>query len=231
MKSKHSTIVKCSKSRAASGGFQPVVLRPQRFSSTLTSTGALLDYAVFDADYLARLKHGDPETELHFTSYFSNALWLKLRNRVRTRHLIDEIRQETFARVLKHLKSGKPIHYPERFGGFVLGVCNNIMLEVITSEFGRTQGGELPIDPPDQRARADSELVTEERKQAVMNVISEMPEKDGILLKWLYLEEAERSEICQRFNVDADYLRVLLHRAKQRFREIVRKKGLDSLLK
>jgi RNA polymerase sigma-70 factor, ECF subfamily len=190
-----------------------------------------LDYAVFDADYVARLKHGDPETEQHFTSYFSNVLWLKLRNRVRARHLIDEIRQETFARVLNYLQSGKQIQYPERFGGFVHGVCNNVLLEFMSSEFGRNQSGELTIDPPDQRARADSEMVTQERKRAVLDVISELPEKDGSLLRLLYLDEADRTEICRRFEVDGDYLRVLVHRAKGRFREIVRKKGLDSLLK
>ena len=74
-------------------------------------------------------------------------------------------------------------------------------------------------------------MVTEERKRAVRDVLSEMPEKDGSLLRMVYLEEADRSEICRSFKVDGDYLRVLVHRAKGRFREIVRKKGLDSLLK
>jgi len=203
---------------------------PQGFSSTLTLTGALLDYAAFDADYLARLKHGDPETERHFTSYFSNAIWLKLRNRVRARHLIDEIRQETFARVLKYLQSGKPIQYPERFGGFVQGVCNNVMLEVLRSESTYRQTDEARMDPPDHRVKFDADVVTEERKQAVRDVLFDMPEKDRTLLKMVFLEEGERSEICKSLKVDADYLRVLLHRAKARFRETVRKKGFDAVL-
>lgn len=189
-----------------------------------------MDYAAFDADYLARLKQGDPETERHFTSYFSNAIWLKLRNRVRTRHLIDEIRQETFARVLKYLQSGKPIQYPERFGGFVQGVCNNVMLEVMRSEFSHTQATENPVDPPDERVRIDADIVTEERKRMVREVLSEMPEKDRTVLSMVFLEEGERSEICSRLKVDGDYLRVLLHRAKERFREIVRRKGVDAIL-
>ena len=35
----------------------------------------------------------------------------------------------------------------------------------------------------------------------------------------VFLEEAEKTEICGRFRVDRDYLRVLVHRAKNRFRE------------
>jgi len=189
-----------------------------------------LDYAAFDADYLARLKQGDPETERHFVSYFSNAMWLKLRNRIRAPHLIDEIRQETFARVLKYLKSDKAIQYPERFGGFVQAVCTNVMLEKIRDEYAHRQETETPLDPPDYRVRFDMDLVTEERKRAVREVLAEMPEKDRTLLRMVFLEEDERSEICKQFKVDGDYLRVLLHRAKERFREIVRRKGIDGLL-
>jgi RNA polymerase sigma-70 factor (ECF subfamily) len=190
-----------------------------------------LDQTAFDADYLARLKQGDPETERHFTSYFVNAIWLKLRGRVRSRHLIDEIRQETFARVLSYLRSGKTIQYPERFAGFVQGVCNNVMLEVLRSESAHGQGSDTEADPPDRRVRFDVDLVTEQRKQAVREVLSEMPEKDRTLLRLVFLEEGERSEICQRFQVDGDYLRVLLHRAKGRFRETVRRMGLDAMLR
>lgn len=230
MKSKYSTLDNGAKSYVLAGELHPVVLRPKAFSSTLAFTGAPLDYPAFDADYLARLKDGDHETERHFTSYFSNAIWLKLRNRVRVRHLIDEIRQETFARVLTYLRSGKPIQHPERFGGFVLAVCNNIMLEVLRAEFSHRQTNEDVVDAPDLRVRFASDMVTEERKQAVREVLSDMPEKDRALLSMVFLEEDERTEICKRFAVDGNYLRVLLHRAKERFRETVRRRGLDTIL-
>ena len=230
MKLKQSKGSRCSKIRAVSSEPYSIVLRPQRFSSTLALTGARLDFAAFDADYLARLKHRDPETEQHFFSYFSNAIGLKLRNRVRARHLIDEIRQETFTRVLKYLQSGKTIQYPERFGGFVQAVCNNVMLEVLRSEFTHRYTGDAPIDPPDHRVKFASDMVTEERKSAVREILSEMPEKDRTVLRMVFLEEGERSEICKRLRVDGDYLRVLLHRAKERFREAVRRRGLDAML-
>jgi RNA polymerase sigma-70 factor, ECF subfamily len=231
MKSTYSRVPTYSNSSAISTETYQVVLMPQYLFSTLTVTGAPLDQAAFDADYLARLKHGDPETERHFTSYFTNAIWLKLRNRVRARHLIDEIRQETFTRVISYLQSGKPIRYPERFGGFVQGVCNNVMLEVLRSEFTHRPVEQSAIDPPDRRVRFDADIVTEERKQAVREILSDMPEKDRTLLKMLFLEERERSEICERFQVDGDYLRVLVHRAKERFREAVRRGGFDSILR
>jgi RNA polymerase sigma-70 factor (ECF subfamily) len=38
-------------------------------------------------------------------------------------------------------------------------------------------------------------------------------------LRWLFFEERDKDEICRELNVDRGYLRVLLHRAKVRFRE------------
>src|SRR5947209_3651924 len=55
----------------------------------------------FDSDYLARLRDGDAETERHFVSHFSNVIRISLRYRLRSWELIDDIRQETFLRVLK----------------------------------------------------------------------------------------------------------------------------------
>ena len=231
MKTQHKNVIACRKSRPVAVQVRRVALRPQHLSSTLVATGAALDHAAFDADYLARLTHGDPETERHFFSYFYNAIWLKLRNRVRARHLIDEIRQETFTRVLSYLKSGKTIQYPERFGGFVQAVCTNVMLEMLRSESSHPQAGENPVDPPDHRVKFASELVTEERKRAVREVLDGMPDKDQTLLRMVFLEESDRSEICKRFDVDGNYLRVLLHRAKEKFRETVRRRGLDEVLK
>jgi len=190
-----------------------------------------LDHAEFDAGYVARLRSGDIETEHHFEAYFSNVIWLKLRNRVRARHLIDEIRQETFTRVINFLKSGKTIHYPERFGAFVLSVCHNVMLEVLRSESQQLRPPGHLGEPLDERVRFDVDVVTEERKQMVREVLSEMSVKDSDLLRMVFLEEGDRSAISKHFSVDNDYLRVLLHRAKERFRELVKEKGVAAGLR
>jgi RNA polymerase sigma-70 factor (ECF subfamily) len=187
-----------------------------------------LDHAEFDAGYLARLKTGDMPTEQHFEAYFSNVIWLKLRNRVRARHLIDEIRQETFTRVINYLKSGKIIQYPERFGAFVLAVCNNVMLEVLRKESEQLRPPGRLGEPTDERVRFDADIVTEERKRMVRDILAEMSAKDRDLLRMVFLEDGDRSAISKHFSVDSDYLRVLLHRAKERFREVVRKKGVAA---
>ena len=38
-------------------------------------------------------------------------------------------------------------------------------------------------------------------------------------MRWLFFEERDKDEICRELNVDRNYLRVLLHRAKSKFRD------------
>jgi RNA polymerase sigma-70 factor (ECF subfamily) len=82
--------------------------------------------------------------------------------------------------------------------------------------------GEVPEhmeDPPDPRADSESRLVTEERRRRVRKILEEMPERDRCILRSLFLEERDKDGVCRQMNVDRDYLRVLLHRAKLKFRE------------
>jgi len=50
--------------------------------------------------------------------------------------------------------------------------------------------------------------------------------RDRSLLQAVFLEERDRDEVCREFGVDRDYLRVMLHRAKQEFKsEYVKRIG------
>ena len=64
-----------------------------------------VDFEAFDESYLQRLTSGDNTTEQHFVSYFGRLIRMKLRSRVRSQELIDDICQETFLRVLSKLRN------------------------------------------------------------------------------------------------------------------------------
>jgi RNA polymerase sigma-70 factor (ECF subfamily) len=174
----------------------------------------------FDAAYLDRLRDGDSDTERHFAAYFGELLLIKLRARGRPWHLAEDIRQETFTRVLRAVRSPEGIRKPEGLGAFVNSVCNNILLE-----YGRSERRHRTPDEPepvvkDSAPDAQAQLITRERSDIVRRVVDELPPRDRDLLRALFLEEQEKSTICARFGVEPDYLRVLLHRAKGRFRTL-----------
>jgi RNA polymerase sigma-70 factor (ECF subfamily) len=179
-----------------------------------------LDVTSFDQEYLKRLKDGDSETQRHFTRYFGELLSVKLRNRVRSPHLIEEVRQETFLRVLLIVRRDG-IEHPERLGAFVNSVCNNVVMEVFRSETRSTQMPESVPDVADEGPSPESLMFSRQRKSQVLKTLESLPQKDRDLLRQVFLEERDKDEVCRTYNVDREYLRVLLHRAKARFRNAI----------
>jgi RNA polymerase sigma-70 factor (ECF subfamily) len=171
----------------------------------------------FDAEYLRRLMAADPETERHFTAYFGQLLSIKLRSRLRSAALIEDAKQETFVRVLTTLRK-KGLSTPESLGAFVNSVCNNVVFELYRSG-ARTTPLEDDYDEPEDRPAADAALMADEDRDRVRRALATLPERDKKLLTWLFLEERDKDEICHEMNIDRNYLRVLLHRAKIQFRE------------
>ena len=95
----------------------------------------------FDESYVQRLAQSDQETERDFAAYFGELLAIKLRPRLRTADLIQDVTQETFLRVLKILRNGG-IENPEALGSFVNSVCNNILFEVYRKQSRFTEAPE-----------------------------------------------------------------------------------------
>jgi RNA polymerase sigma-70 factor (ECF subfamily) len=61
--------------------------------------------------------------------------------------------------------------------------------------------------------------VTGEERERVRRVVRELPPRDRDILKALFFDERSNDDVCAEFGVDRGYLRVLLYRAKEKFRE------------
>ena len=174
-----------------------------------------MDFRQFDEAYLERLCRGDSDVEEHFTAYFGQLILIKLRHRLKSRDAIDDIRQETFLRVFRILRS-TGVRHPEKLGALVNSICNNVFLEACRSR--RYEELSEDVNCPAAAADAVDGLVSEERRREVQRILDELPDRDRRLLRAVFLDEASRDAVCAEFRVDRDYLRVLLHRAKESFR-------------
>ncbi|MDQ3212337.1 MAG: sigma-70 family RNA polymerase sigma factor [Acidobacteriota bacterium] len=172
----------------------------------------------FDGEYVQRLIAEDPETERHFTGYFGDLLSLKLRSRLRSAALVEDARQETFVRVLTALKKKGSLEVPESLGAFVNAVCNNVLLETYRSGGRVAQLDDEVKEPEADEPTAEWRVLKAEERVKVREAIAALPAKDRDLIRWLFLEERSKDDVCRELNIDRDYLRVLFHRAKARFR-------------
>lgn len=189
-----------------------------------------MEFHPFDAEYVESLCKGDATTEEHFVRYFTSLLNLKLRARLRSAHAIEDVRQETFTRVLAALRRDKALRNPERLGAFVNTVCNNILLEHY-----RASTRHDPMDEHKSALLASDvpsvfdEVLSGQLKAQVGKILKRMTPRDRAVLQAVFIEERDRDEVCREFGVDSDYLRVLLFRAKQNFKSEYLKQSRTGL--
>lgn len=178
----------------------------------------------FDDDYVRRLIEGDRETWEQFEAYFRDLLLIKLRRKLNTKQAIDDVRQEVYKRVLMklpELKDGR------KLGSFVNSICNLVLLEwyrdAVRSNANPHDSTENDI--ADQTNLLE-ELINRESDARVRRILSRLrPPRDAEILRAIFLDDGDKAEVCRRFGVDRTYLRVLLHRAKEKFRAEYRRKS------
>src|SRR3989440_11232873 len=183
---------------------------------------ASVEFFTFSQAYVERLREGDPSTEQHFVAYFEQLLHIKLRSRMLTSDKVEDLRQETFIRVIAVLRKDG-VRQPERFGAFVNSICNNVLLEHYRSSAKNQPLEDAHLDMPDKVLDLDGMLVTKQSAERVRRTLDGMPKRDRDLLRGIFLEEKEKDSVCQELGVDREYLRVLVHRAKDKFKALYEK--------
>jgi RNA polymerase sigma-70 factor (ECF subfamily) len=103
----------------------------------------------------------------------------------------------------------------------VNSICNNVLLEHYRSSSRDSSIEDEPeSDFPDPVIDVLGAVAARQMEVKVREILDEMSERDRRILRAVFLEELDKNEVCHEFGVDRDYLRVLLHRAKQSFKSL-----------
>jgi RNA polymerase sigma-70 factor (ECF subfamily) len=191
--------------------------------------GRSLQFQSFDQSYLERLRAGDYRAQEHFGAYFGALIQIKLRSRLKSPEAIEDVRQETFTRFFIALRDGRVLQ-PERLGSFVVSICNNVLFEHYRagSRLDSLDDDEKPRELPGKGIDLLTILAAKETEKKVREILEQLSERDRRLLREVFLEERDKDDVCRDFGVDRDYLRVLLHRAKQSFKSLYLKEMGDK---
>jgi RNA polymerase sigma-70 factor (ECF subfamily) len=129
---------------------------------------------------------------------------------------VDDLVQESLARFFR-AQQRHMIRNTEEFGAFLNGVCRNVILE-----YRRRMRREPIADPdvpvPDAGVRPEAEIL--EMRDSIDHGLNELAERDRLILRALYLEGREKEEICKQWGMSDAQFRVVLFRAKERFRRV-----------
>ena len=129
---------------------------------------------------------------------------------------VDDIVQETLVRFLVAWRQEK-IQNPEVVGGFLHGVCRNVISEYRRRNMRDEPMPEVLPEPPSKGLPATDLF---ELRQAIAQGLDQLSERDRRVLRAFYLEEHSKEEILSNTGMTDQNFRVVLCRAKERFRAI-----------
>jgi len=180
-----------------------------------------MDRFAFDDLYVRRLKEHDRVTGEHFVAYFSPLLEAKLRGRLPAQD-VEDARQDVLLRTLAKLDD---LRESCKLPSFVLGICDNILLERYR-KVSRTEPWDddwILLIIAEQNV--EEEFLRKEAVIAVRQILSEMRETREVKILLATLDDEDRDVICRRFNLSAKNFRVVLHRARKKFATLFRRKN------
>ena len=127
---------------------------------------------------------------------------------------VDDLVQESLARFIR-AEQRHQIRNTEEFGAFLNGVCRNVILEY-RRRMRREPNLDQDMPIPDTGIRPEAEIL--EMRDAIDSGLAELAERDRTILRSLYLDGKDKDEICREWNMSDSQFRVVLFRAKERFR-------------
>jgi len=129
---------------------------------------------------------------------------------------LDDIVQDALQRFLVALREEK-VRDAAAVGSYLNTICRNIIYEYRRRLF-RGEAMPEPIQEP-----ADSRLSGAEQfemRDAISLGLAQLSSRDREVLRAYYIEERSRQEILEDFGLSYEQFRVVLCRAKERFRAI-----------
>jgi RNA polymerase sigma-70 factor, ECF subfamily len=173
-------------------------------------------------DMVSGIRAGNRQAEAELVERYSRGVMIIIRREVRDTTVAEDLYQETFRIVLEKIRQGD-VREPERLSGFVCGVTRNLVIDYFRRAARQENMAEiedalpLPHPAPDQL----QELLQKEKADLVRQVLKEMPnERDIQALYRFYIADDDKEQVCADLGLTISYFNIVLHRARERFREL-----------
>ena len=179
--------------------------------------------AQISADFVKRIGLGDIRAEEELVRRYQRGLIYLLQRRTRDPQLALDLAQETFRIAIEKLRQS-PIEQVDRVGAYLRGTALNLVIgEVRKHARRRTSADSDAVDAAADDAAGPFDHVSGEQvKRLVRKLLDELPvPRDREILVKTYLEDQDKSAICEALGVDSAHYNRVLFRAKERFRELL----------
>jgi RNA polymerase sigma-70 factor (ECF subfamily) len=171
-------------------------------------------------DLVSRIRAGDRKAEAELVECYNQVVTNIIRRKVGDTAVADDLYQETFCIVLEKIRDGG-VREAEKLSGFVCGVARNRVIKYFQRAVRQESLTEenLPLLHP--ASDQFEELLRKEEADIVRQILKEMSnERDIQVLFRFYLAEHDKERICADLGLTSLQFNLVLHRARQRYKEL-----------
>lgn len=208
----------------------PLAWMPYGWGADVTTVSAA-DHAPEEAwgPLVERIARGDREAERLFVQHFQRGIRTLVRRHSRPNDpAIDDLIQDVIVQVIERMRLGA-IKEPAALPAYV----RMMIVNATTAEYrrrklrgeGASQDGmaELAAQLDDPGDRFDDEQIG----LRIRALVDALPiRRDREVLVRFYLMEHDKSSICRDLGIEASHFHRVVHRARERLRELAVKNGL-----
>jgi len=180
-----------------------------------------------DASLAERIRHGDRSAETDFVRRFERGVRVLVRRHTRPgESMIDDFVQEVLWVVLERLRAGD-LRDPDALPAYL----RTTIVHVTTAEYRRRATRGETVSPESLEripggADPAEQVRTRQLALQMRALLAELPvARDREILARFYLEERSKDEVCAELGIDGDHFRRVVHRARERMRELLVRAG------
>lgn len=178
------------------------------------------------ADLVRRIAAGDRAAESELVARYSRGVLFLLQRIAKDPDLAEDLHQETFVVVLGRLR-GAGLDQPERLAGFIRATARNLF----TGDYRKTVRRRTDSDSErvertvvEERRSQLRRVLGQERARAVRQALGELrTDRDRQILYRFYLLDEAKETLCAELGLSDLHFNRVLHRARQRLGQILRR--------
>lgn len=173
-------------------------------------------------DLVERIRTGDQSAEAELAERWGRGVRVIVQRSLSDTNAIDDLCQETLLLAIRKVRNGE-LRESSRLPGFIAALARNLVIE-----HGRRKRPAPLTDAanPSVDASQLNDLIREQRARKVRQVLQSLPsDRDREMLFCFYLTGEDKDSICRRLGLSSLHFNRVLHRARERYRELYRETG------
>jgi RNA polymerase sigma factor (sigma-70 family) len=174
-----------------------------------------------DRDLVSSVEQGNKLAEAALYEKYSDRLYFLGLSELHSREDAEDVRAETFVRVLLALRQGK-LRKADSLSSFIVGIALNVIRESRRHKFGTEPLGDNELEIADETSPEDA-FLDQEVSSSIEQAARHLKPREREFLRMYYYEELPKEEIARILGIKEERLRLIKSRALQRFREIYKK--------